>query len=339
MEFQIKYDLRNPPAWRKPWDQHYGQFLDQVAWADENGFDTVVLHEHHFAEDGYLPSPFVAGAAIAARTKRIRIRLGLILLPLKHPVQVAEDAAVLDIISGGRLELVLGAGYVPAEFEGYGISIKQRPSRMEEAINIIQRCFEEDSFDYEGRYWNLRNVRLMPKPLQQPRPKIIMGASSAVATERAARLADEFMPSSPAFIDTWRKARVALGRDPGPAPAADAPNPPGNFLCVARDPDAVWARVAPHALWESNSYAGWAAARGGGNYVATDDDSQLRASGAYAVLPPEQVVELALAMIDKQTMPNRLLFHPMMGGMPHEVGQESLDLVVSEIMPAVRSTR
>ena len=176
MDFEIKYDLRNPAAWRKPWADVYAHFLDQVVWADDNGFDTVMLHEHHFSDDGYLPSPFTAAAAIAARTRRIRIRLALVLLPLKHPVQVAEDAAVLDIISGGRLEVVVGAGYVPGEFEGYGISIKQRPSRMEEAVEIIKRCWSEEEFSHTGKHWTLRNVRVMPKPLQQPM-KLLMGAS------------------------------------------------------------------------------------------------------------------------------------------------------------------
>lgn len=331
MQFEIKYDLRNPAAWRKPWDEVYAHFLDQVVWADEHGFDTVMLHEHHFSDDGYLPSPFTAAAAIAARTKRIRIRLALVLLPLKHPVQVAEDAAVLDIISGGRLEVVVGAGYVPGEFAAYGISIKQRPSRMEEAIEIIKRCWSEDEFSHEGRHWTLHNVRVMPKPLQKPM-KLIMGASSPVAAKRAARIADGFMAPSPLFVGPWREEMLALGKDPGPAAAEGTPNPPGNFLHVARDPDAAWKTIGPHALHESNSYATWAAARGGGNYQATEDADVLRASGAYAVMTPSEVVTLG-KQIDAGDPRGRLVFHPMMGGMPFALGQESLDLVVNEVMP------
>ena len=244
MDFEIKYDLRNPPAWRKPWADVYAHFLDQVVWADDNGFTTVMLHEHHFSDDGYLPSPFTAAAAIAARTRRIRIRLALVLLPLKHPVQVAEDAAVLDIISGGRLEVVVGAGYVPGEFEGYGISIKQRPSRMEEAVEIIKRCWSEDEFSHTGKHWTLRNVRVMPKPLQQPM-KLLMGASSPVAARRAARIADGFMAPNPLFIGPWREEMLALGKDPGPAAEPGTPSPPGNFLHVAHDPDAAWKAIGP----------------------------------------------------------------------------------------------
>ncbi|MBI2867676.1 MAG: LLM class flavin-dependent oxidoreductase, partial [Chloroflexi bacterium] len=121
MHFRARFDLRNPPQWRQPFDRFYAQFLDQVAWLDAHGFDRVSLSEHHFVEDGYLPSPFTMAAAIAARTKRIRIHLSIVVLPLKHPVQVAEDAAVVDILSGGRLDLAVAGGYRNDEFEGYGI--------------------------------------------------------------------------------------------------------------------------------------------------------------------------------------------------------------------------
>ena len=106
MDFEIKYDLRNPPAWHKPWADVYAHFLDQVVWADDNGFTTVMLHEHHFSEDGYLPSPFTAASAIAALT-RPPIRLSLVCYR-QHRCR-SPKRAVSDIIIGGRLE-VAGSG-------------------------------------------------------------------------------------------------------------------------------------------------------------------------------------------------------------------------------------
>src|SRR4051812_19233236 len=109
MKFGLGYDLRNPAISGRSFQALYAEFLDQVEGADSHGFDFVELPEHHFVDDGYLPSPFVVAAAIAARTKRMRIGLHLVLLPLRHPVQVAEDAAIVDILSGGRLDMTVGA--------------------------------------------------------------------------------------------------------------------------------------------------------------------------------------------------------------------------------------
>ena len=336
MQFAIRYDLRNPPGWRRPFDQLYGQFLDQVAWADARGFSQVGLSEHHFAEDGYLPSMFVAAAAAAARTKKIRLRLGLVLLPLKHPVQVAEDAAIVDIISGGRLDMMVGGGYRLAEFEGYGISMKQRPGRMDEGVEIIRRCWEEEEFSFQGRYWTLKNVRAIPKPVQKPRPKIGMGGSSPAAARRAARLADYFSPTAPKLMKFWREEMLRLGKDPGPEippPPANAPKHPRNFLHVARDPKAAWKTIGKHALWESNSYASWAGGLKFGVYQATTDPDALVAGGSYVVMTPEQAVALGKAMDANDPGGATLTFHPLMGGMPYELGQECLELVAKEVMP------
>lgn len=336
MQFNLRYDLRNPPQWRRPFDQYYAQFLDQVAWADQHGFTRLTLSEHHFVEDGYVPSLFVVASAIAARTKRMRIMLNLVLLPLKHPVQVAEDAALVDIISGGRLDLVLGAGYRRSEFEGYGIPRSERPSRMEEGIEIIRRCWEEEVFSFEGRHWRLRNVRMTPKPVQKPRPKIIMGGNSAAAARRAARIADAFFPVHPRWMKDYRDERVRLGKDPGPEPpplAADVPRAP-LFLHVSRDPEAAWPRIAPHALYEMNEYGRYAVADDPGiPYRPVADADTLRANGTYQVLTPEQTVALGKRVEQAMGPATGLTFHPLMGGMPYELGQECLDLVVREVMP------
>jgi alkanesulfonate monooxygenase SsuD/methylene tetrahydromethanopterin reductase-like flavin-dependent oxidoreductase (luciferase family) len=108
IRFGLWYDFRNPKQWRQPFDRLYGEILDQIAWGENNGFDDVWLSEHHFIEDGYLPSMLPAAAAIAARTKRIRIPLGVLLMPFHNPVRLAEDIAVVDAISGGRFELGVG---------------------------------------------------------------------------------------------------------------------------------------------------------------------------------------------------------------------------------------
>jgi alkanesulfonate monooxygenase SsuD/methylene tetrahydromethanopterin reductase-like flavin-dependent oxidoreductase (luciferase family) len=338
MEFELKYDLRNPPRWRRPWPDLYGRFLDQVEWADRHGFDRVHLHEHHFSEDGYLPSPLLAAAAIAGRTSRIRISLNLIVLPLKHPVEVAEQIALLDCLSDGRLDVVLGAGYRRAEYEAYGIPMRQRPGRMDEAIEILKRCLEEDEpFDFEGRYWRLRGVRVMPKPVQRPRPRLVLGGSSAAGALRAARLGDGFTTPYPKLLEVWRQEMVRLGKDPGLAATVTGSSPglPGSFLHLARDPKTAWRVIGPHAVWESNSYAEWARERGNSPFRPVTHPDQLLESG-YGVLTPSQLVARGRELEAERPGPHRVLFHPLMGGMPYELGQECLELAVSEVMPAFR---
>jgi alkanesulfonate monooxygenase SsuD/methylene tetrahydromethanopterin reductase-like flavin-dependent oxidoreductase (luciferase family) len=336
VRFEIGYDLRNHPQFGRPFEVHYAEFLDQVEWADRNGFDAMSLAEHHFSDDGYLPSPLVVAGAVAARTKRMRIGIGLVLLPLKHPVQLAEDAAIVDIISGGRLDLTVGSGYRPEEYEGYGLSMRQRPGRMEEGVEIVKRCWTEESFDFDGRYWKLKNVRVMPKPVQQPRPKIRMGGASPASARRAARVADEYDPIHPGLWRFWREEMLALGKDPGPEIPKDAPRQPGNLLWVAKDPEAAWQTIAPYALAANNSYADFAGNLAFGPYQRAETTDELLARGNHAVLTPEQVVDLGKRI--EESLPGRakLRFTPMIGGLPAEHGQQCLDLVVNEVMPHFR---
>src|SRR6266853_1072327 len=138
--FGLWYDFRNPAQWRQPADRLYREILDQIAWGENNGFDDVWLSEHHFIEDGYLPSILPAAAAIAARTNRIRIASGVLLMPLHNPIRLAEDIATVDVISGGRFELGVGIGFKREEFSGFGVSSKERGARTDQSLEIIRRA-------------------------------------------------------------------------------------------------------------------------------------------------------------------------------------------------------
>lgn len=141
IRFGLWYDFRNPVPWRQPSDRLYREILDQIAWADNNGFDDVWLSEHHFIEDGYLPSILPIAAAVAARTKEIRIISGVLLMPFHNPVRLAEDIAVVDVMSGGRLELGVGVGFKHEEFESFGVPFKERGARTNQSLEIIRRLF------------------------------------------------------------------------------------------------------------------------------------------------------------------------------------------------------
>ena len=186
MKFGVLYDFRNPRRWAVPPAELYRRTLDQIASLEDLGYDSVWLTEHHFVEDGYLPSIFTMAGAIAVRTKRLTIGANTILLPLHHPVEVAESAAVVDVLSGGRFVLGVALGYRGVEFRGYGVPLEQRGSRMEEGLDILRRCWNEAAFSYDGKHYTLRDVDVQPKPLQRPGVPVWVGARGPKAIDRAA---------------------------------------------------------------------------------------------------------------------------------------------------------
>jgi len=141
VNFGLWYDFRNPAPWTVPFETLYAQTLEQITDAERLGFDSVWITEHHFCADGYTPSPLVIAGAIGARTRRLRIGTNLMILPLHNPVRVAEDAATLALLTGGRFDLGVGIGYRELEFREFGRQVSQRPSLIEEAIAISRKAW------------------------------------------------------------------------------------------------------------------------------------------------------------------------------------------------------
>jgi probable F420-dependent oxidoreductase len=176
--------------------------------AEALGFDVVLLAEHHFwAEATAWGSPLMALAGIAQRTKTIQVGTGVLLLPLYQPVHVAEDAAFLDMMSGGRLILGLGLGYVQEEFDSFQVPLKERGARLEEGVQIIERLWTEDSVSFDGKFTRLKDLTIFPKPTQKPRPPIILGGWAEKAVTRAARIADGWMSGPSGHIERLKTCR------------------------------------------------------------------------------------------------------------------------------------
>ena len=320
----IRFDFRDPGLAGTSTTDRYRAGLDMVEWADRQGFLLAVLSEHHGSDDGYLPSPLPMAAAFAARTTNIRLRLSALVTSLHDPLRLAEDLAVVDLISGGRVDVTLTNGYVVDEFAMFGRPLSERARRTSEAVEVLRQAWTGEPFSYQGR-----TVRVRPAP-DRPIP-ITLGGSTPAAARRAARIADGFSPSTNDVWDAYRDECLALGKpDPGPPMGGDT-----SVVHVAKDPDAVWELIAPYAMHETNAYAHWAeeaGIAGATSYGSFDSPESLRASGAYRVLTPEQLVaELA---------PNPFgfaMFHPLLGGLPPELGWESLRLVESDVLPALRA--
>ena len=149
---------------------YYREFLEEVMLGEELGFDSVWLEEHHGVKNHYWPSPLSGLAGIATRTERLVFGTDIIVLPFYHPVRVAEDAAMLDIMSDGRFILGAAIGYKPDEFELYQVPLEKRGARFEEALQLIKLLWTQEEVDFEGAYYQVRGLKIEPRPVSQPHP-------------------------------------------------------------------------------------------------------------------------------------------------------------------------
>lgn len=323
--FNIRYALRRP-GWAKASRQElYRAFLDQVEWADRMGFEKVMLSEHHGCEDGYMPSPLVLGAAAAARTTRIRIHISSIIAPLHNVVRLAEDLAVLDVLSNGRVEPVLSGGYVGTEFEMLGTSLAARKDYMDEVIPFLKNAWTGEPFEWKGQI-----IRVTPRPVQEPHPPIWMGGSSRASARRAAKHADVFVPSDARLYAYYHEQLEALGK---PRPVDGLRQ---TLVWVAEDPDRFWKEFGPHALHENNEYGKWYLDWDAWNsYVWEDNADTLRESGRYRIVTPDELIAVCRDMDPGRT----ITLHPLAGGCHPDLAWESLRLVEDKVLPVLRADK
>ena len=323
MEFVISYDMR-APSFGAPARDLYAAALEQCAWADDIGFHVVGLGEHHASEDGYLPSPIPMAAAIAARTSRMIIRPNVLLAPLYEPVKLAEDLAVLQYLCQGRLEVVIGAGYRPYEFQMFGKRREDRKALYMDVFDVLHKAWSGKSFEYQGR-----DVTVTPVP--DPPPRLLLGGSHRAVARRAARIADGYYPPGGENWDIYREECLALGK---PDPGEVKPLGP-IYTHVTNTPDQDWARIAPHAAHCVQSYADWtveAYGRAAGPFAAGVDPADLRKSGAYQVLAPEEAVAMIQALGRNRTF----ILTPLLGGLDPSLSWAGLRLFEREVWPHVR---
>ena len=194
----------------------YSATVEQAVLADELDFDHIWFSEHHFLEDGYLPAFQPLAGAIAARTTQIRISNDIALLPLYHPVRLAEELAVLDHISNGRMEFGIGMGYVPNEFEAFGVPLKNRVSMTDEAIEILRLAWKDEPFSFKGKRYELSNINVYPKPVQPLGPPLWIAAMKEPGALRAARFETNLLPQGRRedVLDPWRNELKTQGKDP-----------------------------------------------------------------------------------------------------------------------------
>jgi probable F420-dependent oxidoreductase len=328
--FGLWYDFRQ----RLPlgdYERFYAECFEEIEESERLGFTGLWLSEHHFVDDGYLPSPLVVAAAIAARTRRLTIGTNVLLLPMHHPLRVAEDAAVVQLISGGRFVLGVGQGYVQHEFEALGFDRKYRPSLLEEGVEVIKHAWEEGSTGYEGKRWRFDDLPFEPRP--EKRPPIYVGAFADPAIDRAVRLADGFLASTGggALADTYRRVRETLarhGRDD-----EDFPFVASGVVYVHEDPERALADVAPAISYQRSRYAEWGTDRDRPRPepVRPEDLPWER----YLVGSPDEVAE-GLIRLHQEAPYDHYCYWGRLPGITHEQALANARLFASEVMPKVR---
>lgn len=221
MKFGLFYQLPCAPDQSEP--VRYQETIDQITLADELGFDIAWLAELHFFRPfSIMPGPLFVATAAAQRTRRIRFGTGVTLLPFHHPLRIAEEAAVVDILTGGRLDLGVGRGTIAVHFQGFEVPREESRERFEESLEIIKHAWKDGSFSHRGKYYQIPETAVVPKPLQRPYPPLRIAANSPETAEMAGLGGYDVMAASPInplpgffeHIAKYREALVRGGHDP-----------------------------------------------------------------------------------------------------------------------------
>lgn len=330
LTFGYLYDFRNPPQWRRNWHELYVEILDFAAWTETVGFDGAWVPEHHGAEDGYCPAPNVLLAALAARTKRMKLGSGIALAPLYHPVRFAEECAALDILSGGRMEMQLAIGYRKRETEAYGVDFTKRGAMFDEFLEIVQRLWAGETVTFEGRFYQVRDARIMP-PAPRGRIPLYIGGFAPKALERVAKRADGYF-GNPEFVASYRDALAALGKDPASARVRFQ----SLFTVVARDPAAALEELAPYFHHVNNTYGQWL---NEDKAIGIDDPAlkpmdldAFKASGILDVITPDAAVARYRKLRDEYAVEHVTFMLPP--GLPPAKFMPYAECFAKEVLPA-----
>jgi alkanesulfonate monooxygenase SsuD/methylene tetrahydromethanopterin reductase-like flavin-dependent oxidoreductase (luciferase family) len=317
----IFLDLRNPPQWHRPWPEHYRATIELVVGAEQLGADSVWLSEHHFFTDGYLPQPLTFAAALAARTERIRLGTAIVVAPLRHATHLAEEAALVDVLSNGRLELGLGAGWSEQEYRHFGADIARKYSLTDATVTRLRALWEQGA--------------VIPPPVQQPVP-LWLGYQGPQGARRAGRLGVGLLSLLPELLPIYRQGLAEGGHDPDSARMGGVLD-----IIVADDPDAALDRILPHYAHQRVTYANARKGRPGDATGVEQVEAGLRATYAETGHVPGlrvMTADQAGAAIRAETagLPVRhVYFWASVGGMPDDLVQRHLELLFTVVKPAL----
>jgi alkanesulfonate monooxygenase SsuD/methylene tetrahydromethanopterin reductase-like flavin-dependent oxidoreductase (luciferase family) len=327
MQVGIYFDVRNPPRWQRPWTEHYERTVATVVEAERLGLRSAWFGEHHFFEDGYLPQPLILAAAVASRTQSIRLGTSVLLAPLRPAVDIAEQAALVDVISHGRVELGLGAGYRVPEFAAYGADVDHRFALLRARTREVRELWD--------------SARITPPPVQE-RPGIWIGGHGPRLSRAAGHLGEGLLTL---HADAIAQYRTGLAEGGHPEQAARVSGPIN--LILADDPEAAWPRIRPHFEYQWTSYQRYGAEGRPGTAGAASlqelaggfDADAMRHPGPdmnpprIDVVTPHEAARRIRAWLDPLPVVHGY-FWATIAGMPDDLAERHLELL-AELAPLV----
>jgi len=320
MNVGVYFDLRNPPQWRTDPSRLYGFTLEMCEEAERLGAHSVWFSEHHLFEDGYLTQPLTFCAAAAARTKRVRLGTAILIAPLQKPVHIAEQAAVIDLVSGGRLDIGLGTGYRIPEFELYGVSLERRYGVTDDCARELRRIWREG--------------RVTPAPAQARVP-IWMGYQGPQGAHRAGMLGEGLLSIKPELHEPYLQ-----GLRDGGHPASTA------RMCghvdgwISDDPEKDWPVVSKHLAYQMDSYRRYAV-EGTGKPApkpVNPDDIRTRGKtwlGAYHYGEPATVAAAINAQYAGLPI-ECMYFWASVAGMPEKMVADNVRTLLTKLVPLLK---
>lgn len=318
MQVGLYFDLRNPARWQQDSARLHAFTLELCEEADRLGIDSLWFTEHHKFDDGYLSQPLTFAAAVAARTTRTRIGTAVLVAPLHHPAKLAEEAALVDLISGGRLDLGLGAGYRVPEYELYGASMERRYGQTDERVRELRKLWEKGG--------------VTPVPVQDPIP-IWMGYLGPQGAGRAGRLGAGLLTANSQMWPHYRDALVIAGHDPSLGRMAG-----GIQGLVSEDPDRDWPWVAEHLEYQVNSYRRHGVEGTGRPTPRPVDPDRIRANSPqssldYFFLETPEAMAHKVSEYTSGAPVETVYFWASLGGMSEEAAVRHVHLVCSKLAP------
>jgi len=313
------FDLRNPQPWAKPWPEFYARTLDSISAAEQMGLHSVWVTEHHLFDDGYMPQPLTFLSAIAARTSKVVLGTAVTLPALRPPALVAEEAAVVDQLSGGRLQLGFGAGYSPREYQLFGADVAKRYSLTDTAAMEVRRLLDE---------------RITTPPAAQNPFPIWMGYQGPQGARRAGRMGTGLLSLDKSLLEPYRQGLEEGGHDVATARTGGMLD-----IIVADDPESAFERILPHYAHQLNTYRAASVAGSGAPAPKEIGLDKLRAqkTGAGSI-PGLRVltVDEAKAAIAEE-IADAPVQHVYLWGsiaaMPDDLADRHIELVSRELAP------
>jgi alkanesulfonate monooxygenase SsuD/methylene tetrahydromethanopterin reductase-like flavin-dependent oxidoreductase (luciferase family) len=304
-----------------PLESIYQRAVERFVTMDETGYDAVWLAEHHFSSFSVCPSVHMMGVMAAAKTRRMRIGTAVSLAALYHPLRLAEEVALLDVLSGGRVNWGAGRGFAVGEFAAFGVPVEESADRFREAVEVVLGAWTQERLTHHGRFFNFDNVEVLPRPLQAPHPPVWMAATSDSAIDWAAGRGFSILmdPHCTQVELAQKRAHYGLKlAEAGHSPAG-RDIPMARLIAVSSSAERAEAVARRGAGWMVGSYIG-------GMRAGAKDPVDRYVDEVILHGEPASVID-QIAALKESAQLNYLMCAPL--------SQESFDLLTDEVLPKI----